>query len=69
MGAPAGNIRTLPLTQQPDEVRAESWQAVAGLLLSLSPSSFVLDSSGQPPRLLVHVVRGQPSALERSVHQ
>jgi multisubunit Na+/H+ antiporter MnhE subunit len=69
MGAPAGNIRTLPLTQQPDEVRTESWQAVAGLLLSLSPGSFVLDSSGQPPRLLVHVVRGQPSALERSVHQ
>jgi multisubunit Na+/H+ antiporter MnhE subunit len=67
--APGGAVRTVALSQQADEVREGSWQAVAGLLLSLSPGSFVLDSSGQPSQLLLHVVHKQPSALERSVHR
>jgi multisubunit Na+/H+ antiporter MnhE subunit len=76
--APGGALRTLPVARQCDAVRGQSWQAVAGLMLSLSPGSFVLDSGGdsegQAPRLLVHGIRGQPSAMERSamgrsVHQ
>jgi multisubunit Na+/H+ antiporter MnhE subunit len=62
-------LRILPLAHQLDDVRAESWQAVAGLMLSLSPGSFVVDSSAHPSALLVHAVRGQPSAMERSVHR
>lgn len=62
-------LRSLPLMQQADDVREESWQAVAGLMLSLSPGSFVVDSSAQPPSLLAHVVHEQPSALERSVQR
>jgi multisubunit Na+/H+ antiporter MnhE subunit len=68
-GAPAGALRTLALAQQSDDVRRESWQAVTGLMLSLSPGSFVVDSSAHPPALLVHAIRGHPSALERSVHR
>ena len=62
-------LRALPLAQQPDDVRGESRQAVAGLMLSLSPGSFVVDSSGQPPTLLVHALRNQPSVIERSVRR
>ncbi len=64
---PKGVLRTLPPVQQPDDVREESWQAVAGLLLSLSPGAFVVGSSAHPPALLVHAVSGQPSAMEQSV--
>jgi multisubunit Na+/H+ antiporter MnhE subunit len=68
-GTPVGALRILPLAGQPDEVREESWQAVAGLILSLSPGSFVVESGGHPPALLVHAVRAEPGALERSVHR
>lgn len=68
-GTPVGALRTLPLADQPDEVRGESWPAVAGLVLSLSPGSFVVESSGHPPALLVHAMRAEPGALERSVHR
>jgi hypothetical protein len=76
--APGGALRTLPVARQRDAARGQSWQAVARLMLSLSPGSFVLDSGRdserQAPRLLVHGIRGQPSAMERSamgrsVHQ
>jgi hypothetical protein len=67
--APAMPLRTVPLARQADEVRGESWQAVAGLMLSLSLGSFVVDSGGQPPGLLVHAVREQPSVVERSMRQ
>jgi multisubunit Na+/H+ antiporter MnhE subunit len=72
-GTPAGALRSLPLADQPDEAREESWQAVAGLMLSLSPGSFVVESGGHPPALLVHAVRAAlgpvESAVERSVHR
>ncbi|HET9254722.1 MAG TPA: hypothetical protein VFO16_05920 [Pseudonocardiaceae bacterium] len=66
---PAGVLHSVPLARQPDDVREESWQAVAGLMLSVSPGSFVVDSGGAPPRLLVHAVRERPSAVERSVRR
>ncbi|MGH3683685.1 MAG: hypothetical protein ACRDQY_13110 [Pseudonocardiaceae bacterium] len=68
-GASAGALRRLPLLDQPDEVRAESWQAAAGVIVSLSPGSVVVDSSGRPPTLLVHALRAELGAVERSVHQ
>ncbi len=68
-GTPKGELRPLPLTEQPDEIREESWQAVAGLILSLSPGSFVVESSSHPPALLVHALRAGPGAVERSVRQ
>lgn len=68
-GTPEGALRPLPLTEQSDEIREESWQAVAGLMLSLSPGSFVVESSTHPPVLLVHAVRAGPGAVERSVHR
>jgi multisubunit Na+/H+ antiporter MnhE subunit len=67
--SPSGALRGVLLAQQPDDVREASWQAVAGLMLSLSPASFVVDSGGQPPALLVHAVRGRSSAMERSVQR
>ena len=77
-GTPAGALRSLPLRSvspagQPAEAREESWQAVAGLMLSLSPGSFVVESGGHPPALLVHAVRAAlgpvENAVERSVHR
>jgi multisubunit Na+/H+ antiporter MnhE subunit len=67
--AAAKALRSVPLARQSDDVRGESRQAVAGLMLSLSPGSFVVDSGGAPPRLVVHALREQPSALERSVQR
>ena len=73
-GTPAGALRRLPLADQPDKAREESWQAVAGLMVSLSPGSFVVDSfavdrGGHPPALLVHAVRAELGPVERSVHR
>jgi multisubunit Na+/H+ antiporter MnhE subunit len=42
---------------------------VAGLLLSLSPGSFVVDSSGQPPTLVMHGIRADAGLLERSMRR
>ena len=59
-----GTLRTLR-----QQTKGESWQAWGGLVLSLSPGSFVVDSGGRPPSLLVHVLREQPSRLERWVQR
>jgi multisubunit Na+/H+ antiporter MnhE subunit len=64
-----GGLQTLELADQPDERRDASWQAVAGLLLSLSPGSFVVDSSGHPPTLLVHTIRAEAGPVERAMHR
>lgn len=65
----AGDLRALQLADQPDELREASWQAVAGLLLSLSPGSFVVDSSGPPPTLVMHGIRADAGLLERSMRR
>jgi hypothetical protein len=65
----AGALRTLQLAGQPDDLREQSWQAVGGLLLSLSPGSFVVDSSGRPPRLVIHDIRDDVGLLERSMRR
>lgn len=62
-------LQTLELADQPDERHNFSWQAVAGLLLSLSPGSFVVDSSAHPPELVVHSIRASPGLLERSLQR
>jgi multisubunit Na+/H+ antiporter MnhE subunit len=64
-----GGLRTLQLAGQPDELREQSWQAVGGLLLSLSPGSFVVDSSGHPATLVVHGIRADGGLLERSMRR
>ncbi|HZS21579.1 MAG TPA: hypothetical protein VFA63_11410 [Pseudonocardiaceae bacterium] len=64
-----GSLQTVELAGQPDERRDISWQAVAGLLLSLSPGSFVVDSSAQPPRLVMHSIRPSSGLLERSLQR
>ena len=64
-----GALRTLQLAGQPDERREESWQAVGGLLLSLSPGSFVVDSSGHPATLVMHGIRADGGLLERSMRR
>jgi multisubunit Na+/H+ antiporter MnhE subunit len=67
-----GALRTLELADQPDERREGSWQAVAGLLLSLSPGSFVVDStvsSDQASILVIHGVRADDGLLERSMRR
>jgi multisubunit Na+/H+ antiporter MnhE subunit len=64
-----GQLQRLELAEQPDEFRDTSWQAVAGLLLSLSPGSFVVDSSGHPPTLLVHTIRAEAGSLERVIQR
>lgn len=65
----AGAVRTLELTDQPDELRESSWQAVGGLLLSLSPGSFVVDSSGHPATVVMHGIRANDGLLERSMRR
>lgn len=67
--AQMGSLQALKLVDQPDERRDISWQAVAGLLLSMSPGSFVVDSSAHPPKLVVHSVRASLNLLERSLQQ
>jgi multisubunit Na+/H+ antiporter MnhE subunit len=64
---PAGALRRLTLAAAPDELREQQTQAVAGLMLSLSPGSFVVDSSPSPPRLLIHAVRDELGVVERSM--
>lgn len=68
-GSLLGQLRTLELAGQSGEVCEDSWQAVAGLVVSLSPGSFMLDSNSGPPTLLVHALSAQPSAVERSVRR
>jgi hypothetical protein len=65
----ANALRTLQLAGQPDDLREESWQAVGGLLLSLSPGSFVVDSSGHPARLVIPGIRADVGLLERSMRR
>jgi multisubunit Na+/H+ antiporter MnhE subunit len=65
----AGALRTLQLAGQPDELREETWQAVGGLLLSLSPGSYVVDSSGHPATLVIHGIRADVGLLERSMRR
>lgn len=65
----SGALRTLELSDQPDDLREATWQAVAGLLLSLTPGSFVVDSSGQPPTLVMHGIRADAGMLERSMRR
>jgi multisubunit Na+/H+ antiporter MnhE subunit len=64
-----GSLQTLELPDHPDERRDIGCQAVAGLLLSLSPGSFVVDSSSHPPKLVVHSVRASSGLLERSLQR
>jgi multisubunit Na+/H+ antiporter MnhE subunit len=64
-----GSLQTLELPGQPDERRDISCQAVAGLLMSLSPGSFVVDSSSDPPKLVVHSARASLGLLERSLQR
>jgi multisubunit Na+/H+ antiporter MnhE subunit len=66
-----GALRALELAHQPDECRAASWQAVAGLLLSLSPGSFVVDSTAnnQAATLVIHGIRTDDGLLERSMRR
>jgi multisubunit Na+/H+ antiporter MnhE subunit len=66
---PAIPLRAVPLAPQPDGVCGESRQAAAGLMLSLSPGSFMVGSREHPPELLVHVLREQPSVMERLVRR
>ena len=65
----AGALRPLQLLGQPDELCEESWQAVGGLLLSLSPGSYVVDSSGHPATLVMHGIRADAGLLERSMRR
>jgi multisubunit Na+/H+ antiporter MnhE subunit len=67
--AQVGGLQALGLADQPDERRDSSLQAVAGLLLSLSPGSFVVDSSADPPKLVLHSIRASPGPLERSLQR
>jgi multisubunit Na+/H+ antiporter MnhE subunit len=64
-----GSLQALNLVDQADERRDISLQAVAGLLLSLSPGSFVVDSSAHPPKLVVHSIRASSNLLERSLQR
>jgi len=64
---PVGALRRLTLAAAPDELREQQAQAVAGLMLSLSPGSFVVDSSPSPPRLLIHAVRDELGVVEKRV--
>ncbi|MBV8996733.1 MAG: hypothetical protein JO287_24195 [Pseudonocardiales bacterium] len=64
-----GALHALQLAGQPDEQREESWQAVGGLLLSLSPGSFVVDSSGHPATVMMHGIRADVGLLERSMRR
>jgi len=66
---PEEALRTLQLADQPDELREASWQAVGGLLLSLSPGSYVVDSSGHPATLVIHGIRADVGLLERSMRR
>ena len=62
-------LRTLELIDQPDELRETTWQAVAGLLLSLSPGSFAVDTSGPPATVMMHGIRADEGLLERSMRR
>jgi hypothetical protein len=64
-----GALRTLQIAGQLDELGEEGWQAVGGLLLSLSPGSFVVDSSGHPATLVMHGIRAEVGLLERSMRR
>jgi len=67
-----GALRALELDDQPDARKEASWQAVAGLLLSLSPGSFVVDStasSDQASTLVMHGIRTDDGLLERSMRR
>lgn len=68
-GTPPGQWRTVEPAAQSGMAQEDSWPAVMGLVSSLSPGSFAVDSSAAPPTLLVHTLCDGPIAVERSARR